>query len=82
MLKLLATISIVILTNSCASRTITQYKLIQIPILETPELKKISDTDLKCLDDSIYINLVERDKTLREHINKINELIKIHNKSQ
>lgn len=80
MLKKLSLIAVIFLLTSCCSReVITVPEIIQIPILPTPELPKLSEEQEQDIEQSTYEILVERDSILRNHILRINKIIEKHN---
>ena len=78
--KALLIIAAILLTSACCTRQVIRVpEYVDVPELPDPILPKLTKEQENAIDLETYLILVERDETLRQHINRINQLIKIHN---
>lgn len=79
MRKILVVILAVSLAGCCTPKIIREPVVVQVPILPLPELPMLTKEQEQSIPEDAYIILVKRDETLRQHVNKVNQVIKTHN---
>jgi hypothetical protein len=73
MKKLFALVAISILISACQPRTVVVTPEYQTPL--RPDLPKIRDSELSCINDDTYERLAKRDQSWRFHVEKLEKLL-------
>ena len=79
-MQLLKLASLVLILAISGCETIKYVpQTVRIPILPLPTLPKLTPEQEQSIPEDVYLILVERDETWKQHVLKINKILKTHN---